>query len=563
MKISTRSMVAAGVLAIIAAAVVTTMNSKTETSAPAEITEQAPTEPANVAESSFIESVSANPSSLFPLTNNDGEASAVQEMFFESLADRHWDTYDWIPSLASSWQISEDGKQFTFNINKEAKFSDGTPVTSEDVKFSFDFIFMKGVMAAHLRPYYSAIQKVEVIDSHKIKFTVGDVYYKNFDVVAGLTIFPKAHYMKLYEKDNSMTKAEVTKDPLGSGMWLLEKWDGNQQIIFKRNPNYWNKEEMVKTGRWNYDRHIFKIVPEDSVEFEMFRKGALTFKGLLPKQWSKQTDGPEFQTKLVKVKAVNKAPTGYGYIGWNQKNPVLADKNVRWALSHLADLQTWIQKIDYGMAEPTVGPYSVKSEQHDPSLAPVEFSIDKARERLNAAGWTTAGAGGILEKDGQRLELTIIFPQQAKETTEPKLVDFKQKAGKVGIAINLKAIDWTTFTKLLDDRKFDGAALGWSRDSDGDLKQIWHSESANNKGSNFISYANPEVDKLIEQHRATLDKPKRMEIARQLQKIIYDDQPYTFLTERLYTLYAHQKYVKKEKDTYAYTIGRSFWQISN
>lgn len=561
MKISTPTMVVAGTLAVILAVIFIKNKSTSEAPAPAASSEVNPAQTNSTSSGAFIESVSANPTSLFPLTDNDGEASAVQGMFFESLADRHWDTYDWIPSLASSWTISADGKEFTFTLNKAARFSDGTPVTAEDVKFSFDFIFMKGVMAAHLRPYYSAIQAVEIIDPQTIKFTVGDVYYKNFDVVAGLTVFPKAHYMKLYEKDNSMTKAEVTRDPLGSGMWLLEKWDGNQQIIFKRNPDYWNKEEMIKTGRWNYDRHIYKVVPEDSVEFEMFRKGDLTFKGLLPKQWTKQTDGPEFQSKLVKIKTVNKAPTGYGYIGWNQKSPILANKDVRWALSHLADLQTWIQKIDYGMAEPTVGPYSVKSEQHDPSLTPVEFSLDKARERLKAAGWTTAGAGGILEKDGQRLELTIIFPQQAKETTEPKLVDFKQKAGKVGIAINLKAIDWTTFTTLLDDRKFDGAALGWSRDSDGDLKQIWHTESANNKGSNFISYSNPEVDQLIELHRATLDKPKRMEIARQLQKLIYEDQPYTFLTERLYTLYAHQNYVKKEKDTYAYTIGRSFWQI--
>ncbi len=511
----------------------------------------------------FIESVAANPSSLFPLTNNDGEASAVQEMFFESLADRHWDTFDWMPSLASKWDISKDGKQFTFTLNPNAKFSDGSPVTAEDVKFSFDLIFMKGVMAAHLRPYYSAIKKVEVLGKDKIRFTTGDVYYKNFDVVAGLTVFPKKHYMKLYEKDNSMTKAEVTKDPLGSGMWLLDKWEGTRQIVFKRNPNYWNKAELIKTGRWNYDRYIYKIVPEDSVEFEMFRKGDLTFKGLLPKQWTKQTDGPEFKSKLVKVKTVNKTPTGYSYIGWNQKNPILANKDVRWALSHLADLKTWINKIDYGMAEPTVGPYSVKSEQHDPSIKAVEFNLEKARERLKAAGWTKAGKGGILEKDGQRLELTIIYPQQSKETTEPKLVDYKQKAARIGVAINLKAIDWTTFTKLLDDRKFDGAALGWSRDSDGDLKQIWHSESINNKGSNFISYANPEVDKLINQHRATLDKKERTAIARKLQRIIYEDQPYTFLTERLYTLYAHQNYVKKERDTYTYTIGRSFWQIQN
>jgi peptide/nickel transport system substrate-binding protein/microcin C transport system substrate-binding protein len=511
----------------------------------------------------FMESVSANPSSLFPLTNNDGEASAVQEMFFESLADRHWDTFDWIPSLAEKWEISKDGKQFTFTLKSNAKFSDGSPVTAEDVKFSFDIIFMKGIMTAHLRPYYSAIKKVEILGKEKIRFTTGDVYYKNFDVVAGLTIFSKKHYSKLYEKDNTMTKAEVTKDPLGSGMWLLDKWDGTKQIIFKRNPNYWNKAEMIKQGRWNYDRYIYKIVPEDSVEFEMFRKGDLTFKGLLPKQWTKQTNGPEFKSKLVRVKTVNKTPTGYGYIGWNQKNPILSNKDVRWALSHIADLQTWINKIDYGMAEPTVGPFSVKSEQHDPALKAVEFNLGKARERLTAAGWTKSGKGGILEKDGQRLELTIIYPQQSKETTEPKLVDFKQKAAKVGVEINLKAIDWTTFTKLLDDRKFDGAALGWSRDSDGDLKQIWHTESISNKGSNFISYSNKEVDNLIDQHRATLDKKERTAIARKLQRLIYEDQPYTFLTERLYTLYAHQNYVKKEKDTYTYSIGRAFWQIQN
>ncbi|NBW82083.1 hypothetical protein EBR21_10065, partial [bacterium] len=293
----------------------------------------------------FIESVSANPTSLFPLTNNDGEAAAVQDMFFESLLDRHWDTYDWIPSLASKWEISKDGKQFTFTLDKKAKFSDGSPVTAEDVKFSYDIIFMKGVMCAHLRPYYSAIKKVEVLGPDKVRFTAGEVYYKNFDVVATLTVFPKKHYMKLYEKDNSMTKAEVTKDPLGSGQWLLDKWDGNQQITFKRNPNYWNKEELIKQGRWNYDRHIFKIVQEEPVEFEMFRKGDLTYKGLIPKQWAKQTSGPEFKSKLVRVKTVNKSPTGYGYIGWNLKNPILSNKDVRWALSHIADLKTQVQAL--------------------------------------------------------------------------------------------------------------------------------------------------------------------------------------------------------------------------
>ena len=512
-------------------------------------------------DSTFYDSISSNPTSLFPLTNNDGVVSDTVGLLFENLLDRDPDTYDWIPQIANKWEISPDGKVFTFTIDPRAKFWDGSPVTAEDVKFSFDMVFFDGMRTADLRPYLESIAKVEVPAPGQVRFTTKDVYYKNFEVCAGLTIFQKKHYEKLIARDKTMTKAEVTKDPMGTGSWRIEKWDENQQIIFKRDPNYWDRSTLEKRGEWNAMRRVVRIIPERSVSFETFKRGDLTLHQFSAKEWTLNSDSPEFKDHITKVKTINKLAKDYGYLAWNNVDPILADKNVRWALSHLVNLPLWIKKFDFDLTEPTIGPYSPKSEQNDPSLKPVEFSLDLARKRLAAAGWTKAGKDGVLEKDGKRFELEIIYPVQSKDVAEPKLTEFKNTAAKVGISIQLKAVEWTSFTKLLDDRKFQGVNLAWQRGIDGDAKQIWHSASIANQGSNFVSYKNPEVDKLIDQHRQALDRAKRIELARQIQRLIYEDQPYTFLTEGRYTLYAHQNYVKKAKDTYEYTVGTQFWKL--
>jgi microcin C transport system substrate-binding protein len=510
----------------------------------------------------FVDRLSANPISLFPPTNTDQNSTDVGGMFFENLLSRHWDSYDWKPELASAWEISKDGREFTFTLDPKARFWDGSPVTAEDVKFSYDLIFLEGADTVSLRPYYDQISKVEILSKSKIKFVVKDLYYKNFDVVAGLTIFQKKHYMELYKKDKTLAKAETTKVPMGTSQWRLERWDDNQQVILRRDPNYWAKDRLVQEGSWNHDRHVFRIIPDSSVHLESFRKGDLTMMGFTAKQWELQTKGKDFEEKIVKVKALNKAAMGYGYVAWNNDHPILGNKDVRWALSHCMDLNKWVQKLDFGLTEPTVGPYSPKMDEHDPSLKPVSFDLKAARKRLAAAGWTKPGADGFLTKDGKKLEITVLYPTQSKETAEPRLADFKNQAAKVGILINLKSLEWTSFSKLVDDKKFEGATLAWTRQIDGDLKQIWHSASIANNGSNFVSYKNPEVDATIDEHRRTLDHTKRIELARKLQKLISEDQPYSFWTERRFSLYGHQKNIIKEKDTYNYTIGQGFWRFA-
>jgi peptide/nickel transport system substrate-binding protein/microcin C transport system substrate-binding protein len=515
------------------------------------------------AENTLMVAIGANPAGLFPPTQSDGETTAqVSGRLFESLLDRDIETYEWEPLIAQSWTISPDGKTFTFVLDPRARFWDGSPVTPEDVKFSYDIILRKGVDSAPLRPYYSAIDKVEIKDKQTVIFRTKDSYYKNFDVAAGLTIFKKDFYEKLYALDNSLSKATTNRQAMGTGKWQVEKWDENRQMILRRDPAYWNREHEIKEGTWNFDRIILTVIPDNTVKLESLKKGNLSYLGATSKQFAREMNGPPFGTKVTKVKATNKAPVNYSYIAWNQQHPILGNKDVRWAMSHLLNLSLWIKKFDFDLAEPTIGPFSPKSDQHDPQLKPVAFDPSAARARLAAAGWTQAGPDGFLVKDGKRFEITIMYPTQAKDVREPILTEYKNQAKKVGVDIKLRALEWTSFVKMMDERKFDAVILAWTRAVDGDLKQIFHTDSAKDQGSNFISYSNPALDKLIDEHRQTLDYDKRVLLARQMQRMIYEDQPYSFLTEPKHVLYAHQNTIEKQKDAYNYGIGVDYWKFA-
>jgi peptide/nickel transport system substrate-binding protein/microcin C transport system substrate-binding protein len=138
----------------------------------------------------------------------------------------------------------------------------------------------------------------------------------------------------------------------------------------------------------------------------------------------------------------------------------------------------------------------------------------------------------------------------------------KEDMKKIGITMNIKTIEWNSFVKLLDERKFDAVTLGWSVNSlEPDPKQIWHSASIPSPGSNFIGYSNPKVDKLIDEMRATMDKTKRTKMLQQIHEMIAEDAPYAFMFNRKYTLYAHTARVKKKQDLLKYDVGINTWKL--
>jgi ABC-type transport system substrate-binding protein len=132
----------------------------------------------------------------------------------------------------------------------------------------------------------------------------------------------------------------------------------------------------------------------------------------------------------------------------------------------------------------------------------------------------------------------------------------------VGVDINIKNIEWNSFVKLLDEKNFEAVRLAWGGGGvDWDPKQIWHSDSIEGASSNFISYSNPEVDRLIDQARKLYDREDRIPLLRRVHKLISDDYPYIFWFNPQYSLYGHSKRVIKPKDTFKYGIGQQYWKV--
>lgn len=505
----------------------------------------------------FVINLGGEPPTLHPVTSTDLYATNVQAMVCEGLATRDSETYDWKPRIAEKWEISKDNKVFTFFMRKNAVFHDGKPVTAEDVKFSFDAIFDPAYEAAHLRPYYEGLSKVEIIDSHTVRFTAKDNYFKNFESAAGLTIIPKHIYGDV-AKSKKMVRQLVC-----SGPYSLSKFDRGQLIQLKKFDKWWGHDEAIYKGTYNFDSITMRFYKDENVQLERAKKGELDYLDLRIEAFMKKTEGAPWGKTVFKNKVENSAPKSYGFVGWNLRRDLFQDKNVRIALAHLLNREEMNKKFRYGLSDLATGAVYNRSEYAPPGVKPLEFNPKKAQELLAKAGWTDADKNGVLEKslNGKPTEFkfSLIY---ANKDVEKYWTMYREDLKKAGIDMELKYLEWNSFLKLVDDGNFDAVTMAWGGGSvDPDPKQIWHSSSAVVGGSNFISYKNPEVDKLIDEARVEPNKAKRVKLLQQVYKKIAEDAPYAFLFNDKFVFYANSARVGKPADTFKYEIGTDYWWL--
>ena len=164
--------------------------------------------------------------------------------------------------------------------------------------------------------------------------------------------------------------------------------------------------------------------------------------------------------------------------------------------------------------------------------------------------------------DGKKVKFSFTILEPLQDFIK-YLTIFKESAKKAGIDIKVKFVEWNTFIKLLDERKFQAVRLAWGAGSaDWDPKQIWHSSSIANSGSNFVGYNNPEVDKLIDNARGTMEKNKRKQILNKVFKIIANDTPYIFFFNSKYGFYGHTPKMKRVQSAFNYGVGLDTWWIT-
>ncbi len=503
----------------------------------------------------------SDPESLNPLTANDAGASSVLGWIFPPLVYVDPATLELKPAIAKSLpEVAPDHLMYEYTLREDVTFSDGKPVTAEDVVFTLKAIRHPRVNAPHARNYYEAVSDATALRANVVRIRMSKPYFLSDYQLGGIQPLPR-HY---YDSENLLGDVDFreldkydelppdkkeradrfakqfnenfNRNPMGPGALVLENPGRDlvtgERVELRRRPEpFWAAGHPELNDPY-VARILFRVMNNTDAALVALKAGTVDLMGVRPVQFLKQMGDPKTRER---IETHEDASGSYTYIGWNQRRAIFRDKLVRQALSHLVDKKNICAKVMLGLADPVESPIYPKRPEYDTKLAPWPFDPAKAKELLAKAGWADTNGDGVLDHDdgeGGRtpLRFEIISNSGNDDRKNLGLVvidEFK----RAGIDASFRAVDWTILLERVKSFDYDAVILGWTASGaiPPDLYQIWHSSMAVEGGSNHISFMDERVDSLLTQYRTEFDAVKRKALYDQVQEILYDEQPYTFV----------------------------------
>ncbi|HJX09467.1 MAG TPA: peptide-binding protein [Candidatus Binatia bacterium] len=493
----------------------------------------------------------SDPEQLNPLTSNDASASEILQYIFQSLLTRDPRSLELKPLIAVARPaISADRRRYTFTIRRDAHFQDGTPLSGEDVLFSIKAIKCPLVNAPFLRVYFDSVVDARLLGEFTIQFSIKEPYFLNESVLGGIDVLPRHYYdpgnllkdvtLADLRKPADQLSANIKKfaedfnknfsrNPMGSGPYKFQSWRTGREIDLMRDEKYWGYGQAGVDQPY-LDRYKYRIINNLDAALVTLKSGGLDEMNLNPVQHTRGTGSERFKSEFQKYDYF--APN-YSYIGWNNEHPIFRDKRVRKAMTYFTNRKQMVRTILFGLGEVVEGPIYFFRPEYDKSLRSYDYNPKKGLELLQQAGWSDSDGDGILDKvvDGRKVPFRFEIKVNAGNTTRKSVaLVLQDELKKHGIAAAVRELDWTIFLADVKVQKFDAILLGWAMSvNEPDAYQVWHSSQAANKGSNHISFKNARADRILEQYRREFDERKRIELYREFQQILSDEQPYTFL----------------------------------
>ena len=470
----------------------------------------------------FVWGGASYPKSLnYPIAG-DYYSAILWSLIVESLCEQDPSTGDYVPTLASKWDISKDKKVFTFHINKKAKFSDGAPVTAHDFKAFWDIVHNPKNLVGNIKAQFDKFEKMEVIDDHTLKVYAKEVRFSNFDIMCSYMFATDRRFYLAKGKDfNKSFNSKL----FGSGPYLLDKVDRGKKVVLKRNKNYWGADLPQNVGRFNFNTFVYKTISDLSVRFESFKKGDLDmFVFSVAKRWKTETDSEKFRKNWVIAQRIdNQDPSGFSGIAMNMRRPPLDNLHVRKALAHTYNREKFIKDLFYNNYT-RLNSYFPKSIFANSSNKMVDFDIKKAREYLKIAGYTKTNSKGILVKNNKPLSLHYFY---TSKSSERYLTMWKEDLLKVGVELNLRQMTWATLLKKLDGYDFMLTGIGFTGSLNPDPMSMWHSKFKDlPAGYNLPGFIHPDLDKLLMEIGPIFDRKERAKMFHKIDRLLFDTHPY-------------------------------------
>ncbi|EGT4137315.1 peptide ABC transporter [Clostridium perfringens] len=450
--------------------------------------------------------------------------SWVNKLVFDGLISNN-EKGEAVPNVAESYEVSEDGKTYTFKLNKGIKFTNGQELTAKDVAFTFTSICDPGYdgprmdAVSNLVGYEEynkgdakSVEGIKVIDDYTISFT-----NKNVDA-AGIWnfeygIMPESVYK--FEKGNFQAVKDKLLEPVGSGAYKFVHFKPGQEVKFEKNPDYWKGEPKIP--------YIVMKVTNAQTLLQELMAGTVDIDRVGAK--------PENIDPLKQAGFLNLdlyMQNGYGYIGLNYGSDKVKDPKVRQALLYGLNREGFMQSYYQGYGQVYNSHILPTSWAYNPDVPKYEYNPEKAKELLDEAGWKDTNGNGVRDKDGVELEL------QWLTYTGSKYVDalipiVQQSWEQIGVKVTPELMEFGTMMDKVNNREYDIFNGAWNLSIDPDPSGIFAISQDVPGGFNNIGWRNEEADKLLKEGKGTTNQEERKKAYAEWQLKFSEDVPYILL----------------------------------
>ncbi len=539
------------------------------------------TKPNNSSSRVIIHQLS-DPSSLCPLIANDNSVYSILPNICQTLLGVDYKTYELTPILAESRPkidyLPDGTMTISVTIRKEAVWDDGSPITGEDVAFSLKILRCPKVNNSGLNGEFQDIDDIIINPEDPKKFVLHykAAYFIGEESLCDLWILPHNVYDKTNILSNytlakmSATSGEVLlNDPKltlfadsfnspkfqreminGSGAYKFVSWQTQKNIVLERKKNWWGDKIASKINSYWVQAYPQQLVYEtinDMTTAVVGLKGNKidVMSNVVAKDFVDLQKSVEFTAEFNLFTPLQPV---FSYIGINMRNPKLNDVRVRKALVHLMDVDTYIETMSYGMAARATTMIMPGSEKYqNKNIEPYSFDIALAQQLLQEAGWTDSNKNGTLDKmiNGKLVEMVLgINYNTGNKKREKVCLIFQESCKKVGIKIDILPLEWSQMQENLKQQNFDLYVNASVKTVVGEPEptQMWHTQSANKGGINYMGFGDTDSDAMITQLRTERNPEKRMALFNALQVKVNEQVPCIFLTNSKNTLVINKRY---------------------
>jgi peptide/nickel transport system substrate-binding protein len=437
--------------------------------------------------------IESSPTNLDPRAGLDAQSERIDGLLFDNLLSR--DEHLTVkPGLAERWEIP-DPKTYVFHLRNGVKFSDGHPLTSRDVKWSYDSL-IQGKIHSAKGATYKEVEEIETPDDSTVIFRLKEPWAALLWNVSspGMGVVPYG------------SGQEISQNPIGSGPFRFISAEQDKEVIIERNDNYWG-------GKAKLDRVRFTIVPDSTTDALELRKGSadIEINALLPDMVLALQREPNLQ--------VLRGPgTVVGYVAFNLRDPILQNLRVRQAIAYAIDRRPLVHYLWRDMARLASSVLPPESWAYDSNVQAYPPDPETARRLLDAAGYPAV--------NGVRFHLTMKTSTQ--ESSRAMAAVFQQQLREVGIVLDIRSFEIATFLADVTHGEFQIYSLRWvGGNEDPDIfEYAFDSARIIPNGANRQYYRNPRVDQLIAKALTELDQNARKQDYAQIQQILAEDLPY-------------------------------------